>query len=175
MTQDGGEIPRGLRVIEISSVCAIGAINGCIANVWAGQPTIESYGVRNRALLEIARQHPGHAALIEIIEESSRPPDDAARKVAMQVFPELGTDLGAIGFVMEGGSWRIALARAVIRSMSLLIPSIQPTKIFKHPTAMLAWVAQQLKDTPEDFTSSTLEAFEYLRQRLRVERARFPL
>ena len=157
-------------MILVNPICAIGEINRCIVTVWAGQPTVDDFANRNKSLVDLVKRHPGNAALIEIVETLAPPPPDKIRKGAMEVFPQLGTDLSAIGFVMEGNSWRVSIARAVIQSMSFMVAKLQPTRVFKQTVPMLAWIAEQLRNPQvADYTSTTLQAIEHLRKLLHAQ------
>src|SRR5258708_3639900 len=134
------ETPARLRVISVNEMCAMGEIDGCIAVVWHQQPSPDAFRARNEQLIELARKAPGKCALVELVEPQAKPPSQETRRVAMEVFRQLGTDLSAIGFVLEGNEMRSALIRAVLTGMMFFVRQLQPTKVFKHIDDMAEWV-----------------------------------
>lgn len=163
-------LPSGLRVIEVSSGWALGEIHGCVTVVWADQPDPAKMKRRADVLVDVTKRHPAKSALVEIVEPTSKPPNDATRKIGMEVFRQIGNDLSAIAFVVEGPEMRTAITRAVITGMLFFVPQIQPSKVFKRPLEMMQWIAQRIHNTDPAFASSMIEAMEYLRRRMHAER-----
>ena len=91
--------------------------------------TPEAHARRAAQLVELCAKYPGRCALVEVVEPTSKPPsDDQTRKIAMDVFRELGPNLSLIGFVLEGGQMSSVLARAVITGMLFFLKQPQPIK-----------------------------------------------
>jgi hypothetical protein len=152
-----------VRIIEATSGWAMGEVKGCLAVVWRAQPTPEAFKTRNEALKELVKQNAKHSALIEVVEQTSKPPDDATRRVAMEVFKELGSELSAIGFVLEGSQMKSALNRAILTTMTFFVKQLQPTKIFKHPADAVRWVQTQLQSPAAGFETELTATLEQLR------------
>jgi hypothetical protein len=155
--------PNGLRVLDVTNLWAMGEFERCIVVVWSGQPDDTKMKRRAEALVELCRQYPGRCALIETVEPTAKPPSQETRKVAMDVFRKLGSDLSAIGFVLEGSEMRTAMIRAVITSMLFFVKQPQPSKVFKRLKDMLDWVRPRIEPTNPSFDSEVSAAFEHLR------------
>jgi hypothetical protein len=157
------DAPAGLRLIKVTNGWAIGEYERCLAIVWRDQPSIETFRERNDHLVELAKTNPGRCALVEIIETTSKPPGDDARKAAMEVFRKLGGDLSGIGFVVEGTEMRTALLRAILTGMLFFLKQPQPTKVFKRAPEMAAWVRTRVQNDDPGFDQRLLAVLEHLR------------
>jgi hypothetical protein len=157
------EPPDGLKIIKVTSGWAMGEYEHCLAMVWKDQPDIEAFQIRTQELLDLSKRHPGKCALVEIVETTSKPPANETRRAGMDVFRKLGSDLSAIGFVVEGSEVRGALTRAIIVGMLFFVKQPQPTKVFKRPSDMVAWVRPLVQNTEPDFETQLMAALEHLR------------
>lgn len=164
-TQSGTAVvaPEGLRIIEVSPVCAMGEFERCLLTVWRLQPTIDAFNMRHAALTELAARNPGKCAYVELIEPESKPPTDEMRKVAVEAFRKLGSDLSCVGFVLDGTQLRSALVRAILTGMTFLIPQMQPSKVFKRLGDAAEWIRPRIGQDA-GFNPRLLGAFDYLRQ-----------
>jgi hypothetical protein len=162
-TTEAAAAPSGLRVIEVTDKWALGEFERCVVVVWSGQPDDETMSRRAIEIQDLVKRHPGHCALLEIVEPTAKPPSQETRRVAMEVFRKIGNDLSAIGFVLEGGEMRSALIRAVITGMLFFVKQPQPSKVFKRLEDMLDWVRPHLKPDRETFDTDIRAAFEHLR------------
>lgn len=153
-----------LRIIDVTPGWAMGQFGSCLMVVWRAQPTPEAFRQRNRLLIELAKAEPSKSVLIEIVEETSKAPSDETRRVAMEVFKQLGHDLRAIGFVLEGTHVRSSLNRAVLTGMMFFVKQLQPTKIFKHTREVARWVRPYVGTNGSGFEGALVEALEALRQ-----------
>ncbi len=172
MSTDGNTNAGTLRVIEVTSGWAMGEVNNCLAVVWADQPDGEMMRRRATALEDLCRRHPGSSALVEIVESTSKPPSDATRKIAMEVFRQLANDLSAIAFVVEGSEVRTAITRAVITGMLFFVRQMQPSRVFKRPADMMEWVGHRIRRTDTGFGPTVISSLEELRTLLHRERAK---
>lgn len=154
----------GLRVIQVTDGWAMGELSSCLAVVWRRQPTVEAFRFRNTQLQELAKRAPGKCALVEIIEPGSKPPTDEMRKVAMEVFRQLGGDLGGIGFVLEGNELKSTLNRAILTGMMFFVKQLQPTKVLKRSADLAAWARTRVGSDDPAFETHLVEAFEQLRR-----------
>jgi hypothetical protein len=155
-----------LRVLEVAAGWAMGEFDGCLAVVWRSQPTGAAFQKRNEILQELVQQRPKRCCLIEVVEETSKPPADDDRRTAMQVFKQLGGDLAAIAFVLEGNQMKSALNRAILTTMTFFVKQLQPTKIFKHPADAARWAKQLVPDAPAAFETELAAALEELRAKI---------
>ncbi len=146
---------------------ALGEVESCIAVVWRGQPTPETFRQRNDELVALCKLHPGKTALLEIIEPGSKAPSDETRRVAMEVFKGVGHDLSCVGFVLEGAEIKATLNRAILTGMMFFVKQLQPTKVFKAPVAMTEWVAQRVDPTRKDLAPRLAAGLEHLRGLIR--------
>jgi len=161
--QNGGQVVPGLRVIAATDGWAFGEVGGCLAIVWRDQPTAEAFRRRNEELLAMCGKMPGQCALVEIIEPSSKPPPSDVRRVAMEVFKQLGGNLSAVGFVIEGTEMRSAFARALLTGMMFLTKKLQPTKVFKSASMMAEWIKPRVGAKDPEFEPNLVQALEHLR------------
>lgn len=164
----------GLRLIEVTDGWAIGELETqhVIASVWRGQPNAAALAKRGNELVELTRKYPGKCAMIEVVEPSSKPPSDQDRKIAMEVFRELGTNLACIGFTVEGGEMRSAMTRAIITGMLFFVKQPQPTKVFRAIPDMLAWVKSRMGTDQTSFEPDLAAALEHLRSLIKVPASR---
>src|SRR5205814_768473 len=93
------------------------------------------------------------------------------RRVAMDVFRKLGSDLSAIGFVIEGNEMRMAVVRAVITGMLFFVKQPQPSRVFKRLEDMIEWVRPRIHPEDPSFDAGLTAAFEHLRQLLHAHGA----
>jgi hypothetical protein len=161
--QNGEQVVPGLRVIASTKGWAFGEVGGCLAIVWRDQPTAEAFRRRNEELLALCGRTPGHCALVEVIEPSSKPPPSDVRRVAMEVFKQLGGNLSAVGFVLEGTEMRSAFARALLTGMMFLTKQLQPWKVFKNPSSMAEWIRPRVGAKDPQFEPNLVFALEHLR------------
>ena len=159
--------PDGLRVIEVTERWAMGQFERCVAIVWSGQPDVYALTRRGEELVELTKEFPGNCALVEVVESTAKPPSQEARRVAMEVFRKLGSDLSAIGFVLEGNEMRAAMIRAVITGMLFFVKQPQPSKVFKQLEPMIEWLIPRIK-AAEDFGPRLTAALDHLRQLIRA-------
>jgi hypothetical protein len=163
MTQPSPSIPEGMRIIHVSSAYAMAEFDRCLVTVWKLQPTKEAFDARHEALLDLSARHKGKCAYVELIESTSKPPPDELRKVAVETFKRLGSDVACVGFVLDGPEMRSAINRAILTTMMFLLPQMQPTKVFKRLTDMAQWVRSKIEH-PQAFESRLVGAFDYLRK-----------
>lgn len=159
---------QGLRIIEVTTGWAIGEFERCLAVVWRQQPTPEAFRTRNAALAALAKEHARRTALIEIVEETSKPPSDETRRVAMEVFKSLGDSLSGIALALEGNQVRSALNRAILTSMMFFVKQLQPTKIFKHPADAARWIKPYVQANEHAFEANLVSALEELRSSIKA-------
>ena len=163
MSSSEGEAPSDLRVLEVTKNWAIGEYGRCLAVVWSGQPDPHAMQRRADHLVDLCKRHPGHCALVEVVEPTSKPPDDNTRRVAMEVFRKLGNDLSGIAFVVEGNEVRTTLTRAIITGMLFFVRQPQPSKVFKRIPDLAAWVRGRIHAEDSEFNTKLAAAFEHLR------------
>jgi hypothetical protein len=145
----------------------MGEFERCLAVIWSAQPDPDLMRARAVQLVELCRKYPGKCALVEVVEPTSKPPNDATRKVAMDVFRELGPNLTSISFVLEGTEMSSVLARAVITGMLFFLKQPQPSKVFKRVSDMAAWVRPRIQADSTEFDANLALAFEHLRELMR--------
>jgi hypothetical protein len=156
-------VPEGLRVIHSSEVCAIGEFERCMMSVWHLQPTYETFDLRNRELKQVAARHPGKCGYVDVIEPGSKAPPDQLRKLAVQVFRDVGKDLACIAFVVDESGLQSALKRSVLTTLTFLLPQVQPSKVFKKPSDMAEWMRSRIGHEPE-FNARLVSALDSLRR-----------
>jgi len=139
----------GLRVIEATDRWAIGELGPCILVVWRLQPNEETMRARAAALLELCAKYEGNCGLVEVVEPTSKPPSEATRRVAMEVFRDLGTRLSLITFTLEGDQLRTTVVRAIITTMLFFVKQPQQTKVTKTFSEATSWVRSRLGGPPE--------------------------
>jgi hypothetical protein len=156
----------GLEVLQITEGWAMGQVLDCLVIVWRSQPTSEAFRFRNEQLRALVGRAEGRCALVELVETTSKPPNDETRRVAMDVFKQLGDRLSAVGFVIEGSAVRSTLARAILTGMMFFVKQLQPTKVFKHAGETADWVRTRVQSTDPEFSRTIVNALEHLRGRI---------
>lgn len=142
----------------------MGEFERCLLTVWRLQPTAELFNLRHEVLVELAARYPGKCAYVELIEtDSSKPPPDELRKIAVEAFRKLGSNLACVGFVLDGTQIRAALVRAILTGMTFLIPQMQPSKVFKRLSDVAGWVGPRIGEESPLFGERLADAFDYLR------------
>jgi len=144
-----GSTLHELRVVERTSGWAMGELDCCLLVVWRKQPTSDAFRTRNRALVDLVERYPGKSALVEVVEPTSLPPANETRRVAMQVFKDLGERLSAIGFVIEGSQMKQSVNRAILTTMMFFVKQMQPTKVYKTTAETSAWVRSRVGGSAE--------------------------
>lgn len=157
------ELPPKLRIIEIGAVCSIAEYERCVLVVWRQQPTRAAFDQRHRILTELAARHPRTCAYVEVIESTSTPPTNELRKVAVEVFRKLGSDLGCVGFVLDGTELRTTMVRAILTTMTFFVPQMQPSKVFKRLSDVPAFIHSHIGETGFD-QRTFVAAFDQLRR-----------
>ena len=153
----------GLRVVHVTDGWAMGEISGCFAVVWRHQPTHEAFRMRNEQLQALTSRLPRKCALVEVVESTSKAPSDEVRRTAMQVFKQLGDQLSAIGFVLEGSEARSTLNRAILTGMTFFVRQLQPTKVFKRTVDVAEWTAARVQAGDPKFATELVTSLEQLR------------
>ena len=156
--------PSGMRVIKIEPGFAMAEVERCMLTVWRHQPTSDAFNLRHGELQDLARRHPKQCGYLEVIEPTSTPPTNELRKVAVDVFRKLGEDLCCVGFVLDGPQLRTALVRAILTTMTFLVPQLQPSKVFKRVGDGVEWMKSRTGSTSPEFDARIQAAFEYLRR-----------
>jgi hypothetical protein len=156
----------GLDVLQITDGWAMGQVRDCVVIVWRSQPTSDAFRFRNEQLRALVGRAAGHCALIELVEPTSKPPSDETRRVAMDVFKQLGDQLTAVGFVIEGSEVRSTLARAILTGMMFFVKQLQPTKVFKRSVDVAEWVRGRVQASDPEFSRTIVSALEHLRARI---------
>jgi len=163
--QDRAEgVALGVRLIDVTDRWAMGEFARCLVVVWRGETTPDAFRKRNAELQDLSRRHRGKCALVEVVETTSPPPSDDTRRVAMEVFKELGADLAGIGFVIEGNQMKSALNRAILTGMTFFVKRLQPTKVFKHSAELARWVRPRVQDEEPGFEARLEAAIEFVRR-----------
>ena len=152
-----------LRVIETSERWALGELERCVLVVWRLQPDEQTMRARAAALRELCLKYEGRCALVEIVEPTSKPPSEATRRVAMEVFRDLGPRLSLITFTLEGDQVRTAVARAIITAMLFFVMQPQPTKVCKTIAEAASFVRERVGDS-QDFEAQLTRGLDDLRR-----------
>jgi hypothetical protein len=134
-----------LRVLDATEGWAMGVIDHCLLVIWRTQPTPDAFRFRNAALSAVVAQYRGGAALVEVVEPNSTPPQDDARRVAMSVYKGLGDDLTAIAMLIEGSYIRSTLVRAILTTMMFFVKQLQPTRVFRSVGETAAWIGPAVR------------------------------
>jgi hypothetical protein len=160
---DTGTAVHELRVIDRTAGWAMGELDRCLLVVWRAQPTPDAFRTRNRALLDMVDRHGGGCALVEVVEPTSAPPANDTRRVAMQVFKDLGPRLAAIGIVLEGTQVKQSVNRAILTTMMFFVKQLQPTKVYKSIAETVTWVRSRI-DGPPDLEQRLARGLDELRR-----------
>jgi hypothetical protein len=155
--------PEGLRIIHSSDVCAMGEFERCVICIWHLQPTQDTFDLRNRELQQVAARYPGRCGYVDVIEPASKAPPDPLRKLAVQVFRELGKELACIAFLVDGSELRSALTRSVLTTLTFLLPQVQPSKVFKTAFDVAVWMRPRVGHEQE-FDARFVTALDFLRR-----------
>ncbi|MEO8846980.1 MAG: hypothetical protein ABI591_28830 [Kofleriaceae bacterium] len=123
----------------------MGVIDHCLLVIWRTQPTPDAFRFRNTALAAVVAKYPTRAALVEVVEANSTPPQDDARRVAMSVYKDLGDDLTAIAMLIEGSYIRSTLVRAILTTMMFFVKQLQPTKVFRSVSDTAEWIGPAVR------------------------------
>jgi hypothetical protein len=143
-------------------VCALGEIDRCIICIWHLQPTQQTFDLRNRELMALAARHPAKCGYVDVIEPASKAPPEQLRRLAVQVFRDLGKDLTCIAFLVDGSELRSALTRSVLTTLTFLLPQVQPSKVFKKPADVAEWIRTRIGHE-QDFNPRLVSALAFLR------------
>jgi hypothetical protein len=123
----------GVSVLELGQVCVL---------LWHGAVTTVSFGWQRDGLREVVKRHPEGVAILCVIEESAKPPNDALRRASVQMVADHGELIKAISFVIEARGFGAGVVRAVISAFALLHRGQQPAAAFSNTTEALTWMRQ---------------------------------
>jgi hypothetical protein len=144
MVPDGSVASGGAQVVGKTNGVAFGSCGNLFISVWRGANTAENLRLQGRHLTDFVRRRVGNSGFLCVIEESSPVPNQDMRELHTEVLRKLGSDLGCIGCVIEGGSMRASVVRSVLVGISILQRTQQATSYFANATAAHEWMQRRL-------------------------------
>lgn len=140
-----------------------GELDNCMLTVWHEKPTVHSVTELLADLTTFCGRFPGGAAIVQIVEPRSKPPDETVRKASADGLRKVGPNLKVVGFVFEGDQFRVALNRTVLTTLMFFLKQPYPTKVVRTPRDALELVSTRVA-VREDFVPDGVLALEHLRQ-----------
>jgi hypothetical protein len=125
----------GLVVAEIGLLCTA---------VWRKDSTFARVRKQRSALAEVVASAPGKAGFFCVIEETSAPPNEAARKASTKMVEDHGRNLRAVACVIEGSGFRSSIVRSVASGIVMLARSKSktPVQYFATVNEGATWIGQ---------------------------------
>lgn len=115
----------------------------CVA-IWRHDSNMMRVGRQREGLLKVVQRNPGKAVFMCVVEPSSAPPDESARKASSRMVEEHGDALRGVAVVIEGAGFRASIVRSVASGIVLL--------------------ARSKSKTPVSYFSGVVEGAEWLRK-----------
>ena len=153
-----------VQLIQQSPGFVLGESEGCLIAIWKGPATLEAAERWAEALIDLVNRRPGNCGYLSIILQNAPTPPQDVRRAMAKVLSNVQTRLSCLVMVVEGNAIRSSLVRAVLAGMTMLLPSIQPTKICREHRESLAWVKTKIGATESDFEERISSSVEHLRR-----------
>ena len=140
----------GLVLAEIGVVCTA---------VWRKDSTLTRVGQQRARLAEVVARAPGKAGFFCVVEETSAPPNDAARSASSKMLEEHGTNLRAGACVIEGTGFRASIVRSVASGIVMLARSKSkaPMQYFSSVNQGANWIGRYVDIGGIDTFASEVE------------------
>lgn len=131
-----------MQPLRIGADFALGAIDGTLLAVWAGEPNADHLGLAVDLMLELYRRHPGRLFMLNVITGSAGMPSEAVRARLREYFERMRGKIGAAAIVNEHRGILQSLSRAVISTLVTITRKPFPLKTFGDRGQALLWLAE---------------------------------
>lgn len=162
-TQRGAPVPLVVRDVDEAHV--VGHYGATLIQIWRGAVT----GNASAAMVRIARAlidaNPGSVSSLFVVERSSPPPDDDARKHFAAFSRDLVSQMKIAVVVAEGGGFRASLVRAVGVTLTTLLPHSSKFK-FVNDIVGAAHLIEPHLARGMGGAATLIEAAEQMRQKI---------
>jgi hypothetical protein len=141
--------PPLLHVGDGLVVARIGLV--CVA-IWRKDSTVERVAKQGEGLARVVGQSPGNAGFLCVVEESSAPPNEEARRLSAKMLEQHGDRLRAVAVVIEGSGFRASIVRSVASGIVWLARRQSKTPVSYVATvgAGAKWLSDYVHIGPQD-------------------------
>jgi len=115
-----------------------------LLQVWRGTATAEAIARTNQIARSLIEDSPGSVTCLYLVESTSPPPLELARKQLVVFSRELASQMALAVIVAEGGGFRAALVRGVGIALSTMMPHRVPFKFVNGVEEALALLGPHL-------------------------------
>jgi hypothetical protein len=130
-------VPERVSIEAVDAEHAVGVWGDTLIEVWRGNAYAPAMAAMSAVARILVTRAPGRATCVFIVEASSPPPDDQARRVLAKFSREIVAKMAVAVVVAEGGGFRASLVRGVGIALTALLPHRVPFKFVNAVTE--AW------------------------------------
>jgi hypothetical protein len=140
-------VPERVSIQAVDAAHASAIWARTVIVVWRGTPSLDRVQALNRFGRRFVGEGPGAATCLYIVEPSSPPPGDVARRELAVFSREIASKMALAVIVAEGGGFRASLVRGVGIALTALMPHRVPFKFVHDVEEALALLAPHLLPT----------------------------
>ncbi|HVW28822.1 MAG TPA: hypothetical protein VHC69_25830 [Polyangiaceae bacterium] len=124
-----------MKIAAIDTAHGVAIWGRILVVIWRGSPTRDAVAGMNQLALEMIQADESPVCCMIIVEPSSQPPDDKARKEFARFSRDIVSRMSLAVIVTEGGGFRAALVRGVGVTLTTMLPHKIPFKWFNDVSA----------------------------------------
>lgn len=152
-------------VRRVDDVHVVGSWGSTLILIWRGSPTAAAFIEINGIAAEFLASSAIPVSCLFIVERSSAPPGDEARKELAQFSREFVSRMSLCTVVAEGGGFRAALVRAVGVTLTTIMPHKSKFKFVNDMDEAVRLLERHLKPGTGG-AKALLDAAEELRAKI---------
>lgn len=131
-----------MQPLRIGADFALGAVDGTLLAIWAGEPNADHLGLAVELMLELHRRHPGRLFMLNVITGAAGMPSEAVRARLREYFERMRGKISAAVIVNEHRGILQTLSRAVISTLITITRKPFPLKTFGDREQALIWLSE---------------------------------
>jgi len=128
-------VVEGLATVEVGNTSVL---------IWRGPVNAERFSIQRESIERVAREYPGEAAVLCIIEPASEPPSQELREAASAMLTQLAPRLRCVAYVVEGTGFRAAAVRGVLCGIELIRRNPYTARYFATVEQATTWMDSDL-------------------------------
>jgi len=121
-------VPEKVSIKAADADHAVGVWGQTLIQVWRGKACAPAFTAINAVARTLVAEAPARAMSLSVVEATSPPPDDVARRILATFSDEIVSKMAVAIVVAEGGGFRASLVRAVGIALTVLMPHRVPFK-----------------------------------------------
>jgi hypothetical protein len=164
-TQAQHATPLPIMVKDVDDAHLVGLYGATLIQIWRGAVTGQAAAAMIRIARALVDSSAGSVSSLWVVERSSPPPDDEARRHFAAFSRDLVSRMKIAVVVAEGGGFRASLVRSVGVTLTLLLPHSSKFK-FVNDIVVAANLIEPHMAPGIGGAASLLDAVEQLRKKI---------